>query len=933
MDNNKNKQNSINEDYWYLKSVDEVLKEVKSFRKGLGEDEAAVRFKTDGPNKIAEEEKNRILKLLLRNFNSLLIYILLGSAVISLLSNHLIEFIVICVIIIFTVFFGFIQEYHAGKSLEALSLLTVSDVVVIRDGKKCKISKELLVRGDIVILERGMIVPADMRVIESNTLSVDESILTGESDQKYKGVNRIDKQDILISDQDNMVFAGTSITNGHGLGVVVATGLKSEIGKISLTLKQIGFKKSPIQKQIDIMGKRIAFLVVSVCIFLMGFLLIKNVGIFEALILVGAVAVSGIPESFPLALTMALSNGVKRMAKKNAIVKDLSSVETLGTTTVICTDKTGTLTENKMFAEKIFLANGMEVDVKGNEYIPSSVFTLNNKPFNKINFKKYNNFFKACILCNNAELLFKSNEWILSGESTEGAILTLAKSAGFDDEVMCEDNKRLYELPFNPFEKFMITINQEILSDKKIQTAYLKGAVETVLKKCTHIRTKQGTIRKLKKSDLDKLSKQIHVYANLTYRVLGIATKIVKIKNISTKIQNENKKLDILETGFVFEGLIGINDPVRPQVYEAVKECQDANIKVIIITGDHKHTAISVGRKLNLIKSKKDLIIEGNDLDQMTDDQLDKIISKIVIFSRTTPEHKFRIVSSLQRVGEIVAMTGDGVNDAPALKKADIGISMGKSGTDVAREASNMVLVDDHFSTIVNAIKEGRTIYSNIRRFVYYLLTGNITEVSLIVFAVIIGLATPLTALMILFVNLVTSSFPALALSIEPTRIKVMKQTPRNPKEKLLSKYILLKIVVLVPFLFLGVLALFLWELNVIGGDLLKARTIVFATLIMFELMHVLNARSLHTTIFNNKFFSNKYIFFAIGASLMLTMLAIYTTLGQKIFQTVPLSGIEWVIIFLISSLVIFVNEAIKALIKSEFKEQKNLKGLNIELD
>jgi len=932
--NKNNKQNPANECCWYLKSVDEVLTEVKSLKKGLDETEASLRFKTCGPNKIAEEEKNKTLKLFLRNFNSLLIYILIGSAVISILSNHLVEFIVICVIILFTGFFGFIQEYHAGKSLEALSLLTVSDVVVIRNGKKCKISKENLVKGDIVNLERGMLVPADMRVIESNTLAVDESILTGESDQKYKRINRIDKQGVLVSDQDNMVFAGTSITSGHGLGVVVATGLESEIGKISMTLKQIGYKKSPIQRQIDVMSKRIAYLVISACAFLMILLLSKNVGIFEALILVGAVAVSGIPESFPLALTMALSNGVKRMAKKRAIVKDLSSVETLGTTTVICTDKTGTLTENKMFVERIFFADALELDVKGKGYVPSSIFTLKNKQFNNNNFKKYNNFFKTGILCNNAQLLFKSNEWTLSGESTEGSILALAKSAGFDDKVLCEDNKRIYEVPFNPFEKFMITVNQEKLNGKKIQTAYLKGAAEAVLQKCIYIRTKQGKIRKIKPSDLTKLLKQVHEYANLTYRVLGIATKRVNIKNTQIKTKSKKPvKLKTLESGFVFEGFVGINDPVRSQVYEAIKECQDANIKVVIITGDHKHTAMSVGKKLNLIKSRKDLVIEGYELDQMTDDQLDKIISKIVIFSRTTPNHKFRIVNSLQRIGEIVAMTGDGVNDAPALKKADIGISMGKSGTDVAREASNMVLVDDHFSTIVNAIKEGRTIYSNIRRFIYYLLTGNITEVSLILFAVIIGLATPLTALMVLFVNLVTSSFPALALSIEPTRIKVMKQKPRNPKEKLLSKYILLKIGVLVPFLFLGVLALFLWELNLAEGGLAKARTIVFATLIMFELMHSLNARSLHTTIFSNKFFSNKYIFFAIGASLVLTILAIYTSIGQKIFHTVPLSGFEWLIILLVSSLVILVNEAIKALIKSEFKEQKSLKGLSIELD
>ncbi|MBU0471049.1 MAG: HAD-IC family P-type ATPase, partial [Nanoarchaeota archaeon] len=745
----------------------------------------------------------------------------------------------------------------------------------------------------------------------------DESILTGESIQKYKRTDKIEELEVPISDQHNMLFAGTSITNGHGHGIVIATGLESEIGKISLTLKKIGFQKSPLQKQIDDMSKRIAYAVIIVCTFLLFILLSKNFGIFESLILVGAVAVSGIPESFPLALTMALSNGVKRMAKKNAIVKDLSAVETLGTTTVICTDKTGTLTENKMFVEKVFFSDGLEVEVKGHKYNPTSTFLNKQGVFDKYKFTNYQEFFKVCILCNDTQLSIKDEEWVLSGEPTEGAILSLAKSAGFDDLTIIKENKQIFEIPFDPFEKFMITINEK--HDKK--TAYLKGAIEKVLEKCSYIRTKNKEIIKLNQNMVDEVLSQVHHYSNQTYRVLGIATK--QVENI-----HEN-----LNSGFIFEGLVGIDDPIREQAYNAVKECQSANVRVIMITGDHKHTAKSVGKKLGLIQSNEDLVLEGWELDKMSDEELDTIISKVAIFSRTTPDHKLRIVSSLQRKGEIVAMTGDGVNDAPALKKADIGVSMGKSGTEVAREASNMVLTDDQFSTIVNAIKEGRTIYSNIRRFIYYLLTGNMTEVILIVSTVLIGLVTPLTALMILFINLVTSTFPALALSVESTHIKVMKQKPRNPDEKILSHYILLKIFVLVPLLFLGTLALFLWELNIGGGGIEKARTVAFVTLIMFELMHTFNARSLHTTIFNKNFFSNKYIFIAVGTSMTLTILTIYTSIGQRIFNTIPLSILEWMTITLVSSLVIILAETIKALIKSEFKEQKRLKGLEIQVE
>ncbi len=901
---------------WYSKTTSETLLELDSTSKGLSSHEAEKRLKLNGPNSLAQDEKNKVLKLLFRNFNSILIYILLVSALISFFSDHIIEFIVILVIILFTGIFGFLQEYHAGKSLKALSKLAVKHIEVLRDGKKIQIDKEELVIGDIIFLKRGMIVPADLRLLESKGISADESILTGESVQKYKRVAEIKEEDVLVSDQEDMLFAGTSITNGNGLGVVVATGLKSEIGKISLTLKKIGFQKSPLQKQIDGMSKNIGVFVLFACAILFLVLMGKDFGIFASLMLVSAMAVSGIPESFPLALTMGLSNGVKRMARKNAIVKDLSAVETLGTTTVICTDKTGTLTENKMRVERIFFADGTEVKVKGHGYSPENKFFINEKEIQIDYFKKYSKFFENCILCNNANLNLEGSDWKLSGEPTEGSILSLAKSADYNDHLIRKENKQVEEVPFDPFEKFMISINEY----KGKKTAYLKGALGKVINKCDYIRTSKG-IKKLTDKDKGNIKNQAYKYSYLTFRVLAFATK------------DFNKKQDSTEKGFVFEGLVGIDDPIREEAYKAIEECQSANVKVIMITGDNKKTAESVGKKLGIITSEKDMVIEGHELDKLSDEELDKLIHKVTIFSRTTPDHKFRIVSSLQRKGEIVAMTGDGVNDAPSLKKADIGVSMGKTGTDVAREASNMILTDDHFSTIVRAIKEGRTIYSNIRRFIYYLLTGNATEVLLILLTVVIGLLTPLTALMILFINLITSTFPALALSIEKTHLKVMKQRPRNPDEKLLSHYILLKIFVLVPLLLFGTLALFLWELNITGGGIEKARTVAFATLIMFELMHSFNARSLHTTIFNKRFFGNKYIFIAVLTSLILTVLAIYTGLGQSIFQTTALNLKEWLTVIAVSSLVIVVAETIKALIKSEFKEQKKLKGLEINVE
>ncbi|MFP4567314.1 MAG: cation-translocating P-type ATPase [Candidatus Woesearchaeota archaeon] len=908
---------------WHIRTIDEIFQETSTRKQGLTDDEVQERLNKYGSNIIAKEDKNSVFKMFFRNFNSLLIYIMLIAAIISLITNHPEEFYVIMIIVLFTGLLGFIQEYRAGKSVEALSKLTAKKVDVLRENKRKTILAENLVQGDIVFLSRGIIVPADIRVIESQGLRVDESILTGEAVSKAKYPERLDVPDAVISDRTNMTFSGTNITGGSGIGVVVETGVNSELGKISLTLKQIGYVKSPLQKKLDGMSKRISIAVISICVVFFLILISQGTTIFEALLFTSILAVSGIPESFPLALTLGLSNGVKKMAKQKAIVKDLGSVETLGTTTVICTDKTGTLTENKMRIVKMYAAGGEEIDVLGKGYEPISKFQKKDQLIDKKQIQKHQEFLNACILCNNAELNFNEGEWVLSGEPTEGSLLTFAKSTGLDDALIREDNKKIHEVPFDSKQKYMITIHK---TNTKEQKAYLKGAHDKIIQKCDYIRV-AGKIKKLTPSDKKRLSAKLLNYAQLTLRVLAIASKKIKpiMPNERGEITKQEQKQ--IDTGYIFEGLVGIEDPIKQDVYGAVEECVSAGIRIIIVTGDHKHTATSIGKKLGLVKTKYDLIIEGSELDNMDDEDLDNAMDKVVIFARATPDHKFRIVTSLQRKGEIVAMTGDGVNDAPALKKADIGVSMGKTGTDVAREASNMVLADDSFSTIVKAVKQGRTIYSNIRRFIYYLLTGNFTEVTLIFFAVLIGLLNPLTAIMVLFVNVVTSTFPASALSIEPTRDKVMMQKPRNPKERLLSGYILLKILVLVPILFTGTLLLFIWELEVAGATIEKARTIAFVTLIMFELFHTFNARSLHSTSFNQNFFKNPYIFLALGVSLLCTLVAVYWAPAQAIMGTQALYLKDWIVILAVSSTVIIISEIIKLMIKSEFEEQNRLRG------
>ena len=913
---NKNNTNKIQDDkFWHVRTPTEVLLELKtSLKSGLNHNDAKKRLNDFGENKIAQSKEFSWFKTLIKIVNTILVYILLGAAIISLLSNEIIEFIVIILIILFTVFLSFIQEFKADQSVKALSKLTAKKVVVLRDSKKHEILSEHLVPGDIVLLKRGMIIPADLRIVESKGLTIDEAILTGESEPRAKISDSLEHQDLSLADQINMAFAGTHINTGSGIGIVVETGLKSQIGKISSSLSSIELQKSPLQKKVDIMSKKISLVVLSICFVLFFVMKLYGFETYTALILIGALAVAGIPESFPLALTFTLSNGIKKMAKQNAIVKDLSSVETLGTTTTICTDKTGTLTENKMRVSRVFFPDGREVSILGKGYDPSNLFYFKKEKVKTDFFDNNSSFFRACILCNESQLEFSNNEWKVVGEPTEGALLTLGKSIGLDDIVLREQHKQVHDVAFDPAKKFMISVRKD---DSNNNVAYLKGAPERVLEKCTYFRNELGHEIKITPQKRKKFLEEMERYGEDGLRVLFIASKIT----------NKVFHVKDIDNDFVFEGFVGIEDPIREDVFKAVQECQNAGIRIVMITGDYKTTAAHIGQELGLLTHDSHLVLEGHEIDNLTDEQLDEHIEQIAIFSRATPEHKLRIVKSLQRKGQIVAMTGDGVNDAPALKKADIGVAMGQGGTEVAREAANMILTDDNFSTIVKAVKQGRTIYSNIRRFVFYLLTGNLTLVSIMIMTILFGVLTPFTALMILFVNIVSSTIPAMALSVEPKKDKVMRQHPRNPKEELLSSYILTKIFVMIPFMSLGTLGLYLWNLNIVNLTYEKSMTIAFVTIIMFILFHTLNARSLHTTIFNENFFKNKYLFGSMFLSFLLTLGAIYTSFGQLIFKTVPLSFMDWMLVLIVSSSVLIISELIKLSIKAEFKEQSNLSG------
>ncbi len=931
------KNSEIKDDkFWYLRTIDETLNEVSGSQKGLSDKEAKERLSRYGKNTLDLKKSTNWYRILFSKFNSLLIYILLVAAIVSLVLGDILEFVVIMLIILMTVFLGFIQEYRADKTISALKKLAAKGIEVQRNNEKVEIPTEELVVGDIVYLKRGDIVPADLRLIKVEGLEIDESHLTGESEYVSKSTKHLSEENININEMENMAFSSTHVTKGSAIGVVVETGLKTYIGKISSEIENIEHEKSPIQKRIDKFSKKISYIVIGIVIvlLLMNFLF-RGEPI--SLVMLAAIAVAGIPESLPLALTMAFTNGIKKMSRQNAIVKDLNSVETLGTTNVICTDKTGTLTENKMRVSEFFIPKGHIYEVLGTGYDPNNKFYLEGKEVKISEVKITEDFLRACVLCNDSEVCLEENDWKLKGAPTEGALMTLAKSFDVEEHVLRENNKRIYIEPFDPSKKYMVSVHENINKENVIDF-YMKGAGEIVLDMCTHYTSPDGRVIELPKSYKEEIRKKIEDFNKRGLRVLSLASKSLKLKE-NLNEEEFTKKIEYnKDKSYVFEGFVGIEDPIREEVHGAVEQCHNAGIKIVMITGDNRFIAEHIATSLGIYEEGKNRIIEGYELDKLNNQELDAIIEEVAVFARTSPEHKLRIVDSFQRKGRVVAMTGDGVNDAPALKKAEIGVSMGKDGTEVAKEASNMVLADDNFATIVKAVKEGRTVYSNIRRVVYYLFTGNMGELGVLLLAFIIGtfildLPMPLTALMILFINLVASTVPALALSVEPTHEKVMRQKPRDPNENVLSNYIMIKIIIMLPVILAGIFGFFLWEYFIGSGVEAKAVTVAFLTLLMFRIFNSLNARRLHTTIFDKGFFRNPYIFMSMLLSLFAGLVTIQTSIGNEIFETVQLDIIYYIICAAMGFSIILYVELVKLRVKAEFQEQSKLQGTEMKLE
>ncbi|MBI2667398.1 calcium-translocating P-type ATPase, SERCA-type [Candidatus Woesearchaeota archaeon] len=828
---------------YHNKDVKESLKELNTTVNGLTTQEANKRLKQYGFNEIEEKNKINPIKIFISQFKSFVVLILVIAVAVSLLINEYLDAIVIFAILIINAILGFIQEYKAEKSIEALKKLAPQKARVIRDGKVTEIIARFIVPGDIILLESGDKIPADSRIIENIELATQEASLTGESTPVNKSIEKL-KDNLQIADMKNMVFSSTDIIRGKAKALVIGTGNNTEIGKIA-KLIDIVKEETPLQKQLGVLGKFLGILtiIITVIIFIIGVLLHEGT-LGEIFITSIALAVAAIPEGLPAVVTISLALGVRRMIKRNALIRKLPSVETLGETNVICSDKTGTLTMNQMTVTKIY-ANDKIIDVTGSGYDTEGKFSEDPKKFSLL--------LKIGVLCNNA-LIGKK----IIGDPTEASLLVSAAKARLSKEKLEKLFPRVNEIPFTSERKLMSTIHK--IGSKNI--IYTKGSPEKILKLCNKIsiNNKVYPLTTKRKNEILNINDKL---ASSALRVLGFAYR-----------ENSTKEKDL-----IFVGLQGMIDPPRKEVKDSIELCKKAGIKVIMITGDHKLTAVAIANQLGITGE----VLTGDEIDRLN---LDKVVDKVAIYARVNPNHKNKIIESLKKKKNIVAMTGDGVNDAPALKKADIGIAMGVNGTDVAKEASDMILVDDHFSSIVNAIEEGRGIYNNIRKFVNYLLSSNFGEILVILIASLLGWPLPLVAIQLLWINLITDGLPALALGVDPAGKNIMHEKPRKKDIPIIDNEMKFNIFFIGGLI--GLATLFLFNKSLVNG-LEYARTIAFTSLVVFEIFRLQMVRSR----FNTGIFSNKYIVFAVLSSILLQLLVIYTPLSN-LFDTVAINLIDW---------------------------------------
>jgi Ca2+-transporting ATPase len=884
----------------HSKTLDNIYSELKSTPHGLLSSDAADKLRIYGYNRLEAKKKISPWMLLLEQFKNVLIITLLTATTVSMFLGHGVEAIAIAVIVLFAVFLGFIQEYRAEKAIDALKNMAAPTAKVLRDGKEHTIAASDLVPGDVFLLAAGDRVPADGRLIHAANLRIEEASLTGESLASEKEYDLTLSDSAPLGDRKNMVFAGTSVNYGRGKAIAVDTGMKTEFGKIAKMLQQIETEKTPLQKNLDKVGVLLARVAIVIVLIIVALGLFRGQPFIEMLIFGIALAVAVVPEALPAVVTISLALGVQRMVKRNALMRRLPAVETLGSTTVICSDKTGTLTRDEMTVRSVFTSDTM-LNVGGTGYIPEGKITPAES--GRAMPATLTELLTAGILCNDSKLIKEDNaKWGITGDPTEAALLVLARKAELDEVKINALFPRIDEQPFSSETKRMITLHSAAGST----IAYIKGAPEVILADCAYIKTDTGVIP-IDASGQKRILEKAGLMAANALRVLAIACKS------DCPLSDAGKNMTFL-------GLAGMIDPPRAEAKEAVIKCRQSGIMPVMITGDHPVTAQAVARELGILSDGK--VITGTQLQAMSDEELRSCVSSIQVFARVSPEHKLRIVDAFQKNGHIVAMTGDGVNDAPALKKANIGISMGITGTDVTKEASAMMLTDDNFASIVAAVEEGRGIYDNIKKYLTYLLSSNIGEIGLMAGATVLGIPLPLTAVQILYVNLATDGLPALALAVDPADRNIMRRKPNDPSKGIFTRQIMALMLAGGLWSTIVNLSLFQWA-RLSGKTISEAMTMTFASLVLIQFFKAYNFRSERESIFINPF-ANKWLNSAILWELVMLALVIYIPVLHKPFGTFSLTLEDWLIVGFLSLTVIPVIEVTKGIIRRGWFGLKN---------
>ena len=874
-------------DKFFSKSSTDVLNHFNVTKEGLSTEQVNTSREKNGFNELTEKKKKSVFVIFLEQFKDLLVGILIVAAIISMATGDVESTLVIFAVIIMNAILGTVQNIKAEQSLNSLKALSSPNAKVLRNGVKIEIPSREVVPGDIVVLEAGDLVVADGRIIESFSLQVNESALTGESESVNKFEDMINKEEVALGDQKNMVFSSSLVTYGRALIVVTNTGMTTELGKIATLMEQTKEKKTPLQITLDDFSKKLATIILIICAIVFGLSVYRQTPVLDSLMFAVALAVAAIPEALSSIVTIVLALGTQKMAKENAIIKNIKSVEGLGCVSIICSDKTGTLTQNKMTTKQIFVDNNL---------IESEDITFNNNIVQ-------NDLMKAAILCNDSTCVDGKE----IGDPTEVALVNLGHIHSLDEKTLRDEFKRLKEIPFDSDRKLMSTLHK--IDNKYVM--YTKGALDVLLDRTTHIKTSEG-VKEITQADKDRILNTNHYLSENGLRVLSFAYKELDCEKELTLDDEYN---------YTFLGLISMIDPPRVESAEAVKDCIMAGIKPIMITGDHKVTASAIAKQIGILQ-EGDMAVTGLELDKMSDDELNQKLSHISVYARVSPENKIRIVDAWQNKGKIVAMTGDGVNDAPALKQADIGIAMGITGTEVSKDAASMILTDDNFATIVKSITNGRNVYRNIKNSIKFLLSGNMSGIIAVLYSSIMALPVPFAPVHLLFINLLTDSLPAIAIGMEKSNKDLLKDKPRDNKESILTKDFMIEIGV--EGLLIGIFTILAFHIGLSTGNDSVARTMAFSTLCLARLFHGFNCRG-KKSVFSLGVFSNRYSWYAFGTGLIFLNAVLFVPPLQNLFQVSSLSGTLISALYLLAFLPTLIIQVYKVFSKDNDRaEEKN---------